>query len=226
MIGKFKRVYVVLSIMLIMISVFLTGCNIIEKLFINDLMPKRVVNKSNANKQNNNANKQNNNDLTKDSNPSKEVKINEGLKEAVEEKGNKKGTEKYKVTLFFANKVATDFLQEKRSISKVSGLAKETILALIDGPSINNSKAIATIPKGTKLLNIIIKEGICYVDFSSEIQKNHLGGSAGEYMTVNSIVKTLTQFSSIHKVQILIEGKIVPTLVGHLDISKPLENMQ
>ena len=42
-------------------------------------------------------------------------------------------------------------------------------------------------------------------------------------MTLNSIANTLTELDSIDKVQLLIEGKKVESLVGHWDTTVPLE---
>ena len=76
-----------------------------------------------------------------------------------------------------------------------------------------------------------VANGIAYVNFSKEVQTKHWGGSAGESMSLLSLVTSLTQIdpltssSAIVKVQILVEGKTVETLVGHFDISKPMESV-
>lgn len=92
---------------------------------------------------------------------------------------------------------------------------------LIKGPS--SSSLVATIPKGTRLRNVFVSDHIAYLDFSREIRTKHWGGSSGELMTVYSIVNTvLDNFPYLKGVKMLIEGKDVETLVGHLDISKAL----
>jgi spore germination protein GerM len=61
------------------------------------------------------------------------------------------------------------------------------------------------------------------LDFSRELQTNHSGGSAGELLTVYSIVNTLAEnIHGISRVQILVEGNEVETLAGHLDLREPL----
>ena len=77
------------------------------------------------------------------------------------------------------------------------------------------------IPIGTKLLGLEVRRGIAYVSFSRELKDNFTGGSTNEALLVNAIIHTLTQFKDVDKVQILIEGKKVDTLGGHLDISRP-----
>lgn len=100
--------------------------------------------------------------------------------------------------------------------------AKEVLNALIAGPQ---QKLVASIPPGVRLLDIMVsKDGTAYVDFSGEIVSNHQGGSAGEMVTVYSIVNTLTtNFPQIHGVQILVDDHSVETLNGHLDLSRPLK---
>jgi germination protein M len=78
------------------------------------------------------------------------------------------------------------------------------------------------IPLGTKVLDLKVEKGIAYADFSKELKDNFDGGSTSEELLVNSIVQTLTQFKDVKRVQILVEGKKVDSLGGHLDISEPI----
>ena len=51
----------------------------------------------------------------------------------------------------------------------------------------------------------------------------HPGGSLDELLTVHAIVDALTvNLPSITSVQILIDGKEVDTLAGHVDLRRPL----
>lgn len=84
---------------------------------------------------------------------------------------------------------------------------------------------ISPIPAGTKLKTIFLTpKGEAYVDLSSEVQKNHPGGTTNELLTVYALVDTLTvNLPAITGVQILVDGKEVDTLAGHLDLRRPLE---
>lgn len=110
---------------------------------------------------------------------------------------------------------------EKRSIPKTRGVARAAVQELIRGPAAG-SGLLPTLPPGTSLNSIKISEGTATVDFSKELQTGHKGGSAGEMVTVYSIVNTLTQFPTVQRVQVLVEGRVVETLAGHLDLSRPL----
>ena len=61
------------------------------------------------------------------------------------------------------------------------------------------------------------------VDFDRTLVREHPGGSTGEILTVFSVVNTLTEIPGVRKVAWRIEGQPVETLVGHLDLSRPVE---
>jgi hypothetical protein len=125
------------------------------------------------------------------------------------------------ITLYFPNASAEQVLPEVRTLLVVDGgVARAAVEGLIRGPQTQG--LAASIPEGTILHDISISNGICTVDFSKEFVENHPGGSAGETMTLNSIVKTLTQFDTIDQVQILVEGESGATL-GNIILDKPLE---
>lgn len=99
--------------------------------------------------------------------------------------------------------------------------AKFVVNNLIQGPK--EEGLVPTIPHGTKMRELYITEGVAYPDFSREFVENHWGGTTGEIHTVYSIVNTLTlNFDEIEYVQLLVEGKQIQTLCGHLDLSRPL----
>jgi hypothetical protein len=52
----------------------------------------------------------------------------------------------------------------------------------------------------------------------------HPGGSAAELLTVYAIVNAVTaNLPAIMRVQILLDGKEVDTLAGHMDLRRPLQ---
>ncbi len=127
------------------------------------------------------------------------------------------------INLYFPDQLAEKVHLEVRTLLiEDSRTARGAILALIDGPRAEN--LTTSIPPGTELLNINIRNRICYVDFSREFIDNHQGGTAGELMTLASIVNTLTDFDTIDRVQILVEGQSGTTL-GHIILDRPLQRM-
>ena len=83
---------------------------------------------------------------------------------------------------------------------------------------------LSAIPAETKLRDVFITErGDAFVDLSSDIVSKHPGGSLDEIFTVYSIVNALTvNLPAITRVQILVDGKEVDTLAGHVDLRHPL----
>jgi len=136
---------------------------------------------------------------------------------------NIEGLKNMQVNLYFPDKNAEKVHLEERTIQiHDAQVARGVVLALMRGPFDEN--LWSSIPEGTKLLNIYIQDRICYVDFSQEFIDNHPGGTAAESMTLASIINTLTEFDSIDKVQIMVEGKSGTTL-GHIVLDKPLASM-
>jgi germination protein M len=83
---------------------------------------------------------------------------------------------------------------------------------------------VSAVPPGTTLKELFITaRGEAYVDLSPEVAKNHSGGSLDEMLTVYTLVAVLTEnLPSITGVQILIDGREVDTLAGHMDLRRPL----
>lgn len=84
---------------------------------------------------------------------------------------------------------------------------------------------VSLIPPGTALRAFYATErGDAFVDLSPEAASGHAGGSSTELLTVYAIVHAVTaNLPAIQRVQILIEGREVDTLAGHVDLRRPLE---
>ncbi len=129
------------------------------------------------------------------------------------------------VRLYFASPDADHLKVEARRIlreEKMTDEAKALIGELIKGPRGNLDP---TIPPGSELreLYIVSEEKCAYLDFNQALQTNHPGGSAGELLTIYSLVNTLVDnLEGIDRVQILIEGETIATLAGHIDTTRPL----
>ena len=78
------------------------------------------------------------------------------------------------------------------------------------------------LPEGVKVRGVRVDGGIATADFSDELVTGFGGGSSSEEAAVYSIVNTLTSVPGIARVQILVSGKQVETIGGHLDVRGPL----
>lgn len=121
--------------------------------------------------------------------------------------------------LYFANEKG-QLVREERTLEVQTAtlLAKALVDQLLKGPA--REDLLPTIPKGTRVRQLEIKEGICYVDFNKSFQTKHSGGENEEKLTVFSIVNTLTELSDIDKVQFLIDGEKLENYQGFIDFSQ------
>lgn len=124
------------------------------------------------------------------------------------------------IVLYFSDAQAEKLVKEVRSVPQTEAVAKVAVEELIKGPAKGGE---ATMPKGTRLLGVSIRDGLAEVNLSKEFVDNHPGGSAGERLTVYSIVDTLTEFSTVKQVRLLVEGAAVDTIAGHMDVSQPVQ---
>jgi len=127
-----------------------------------------------------------------------------------------KGTEEQAIKLYFSNEDADAVRGETRIIDISKTASREEILQmvleeLIEGPE--NSNLNRTIPPEVKVKSIKINNQTAIVDFSEEMHTKHWGGAAGESMTINSLVNTLTEFDYIELVKLTVEGQ--PLAIEH-----------
>jgi len=132
--------------------------------------------------------------------------------------------ERKEIILYFSDRDGEYLIGEKRRIVRKADMkeeAKEVMNELIKGPS---GRLTPTLPPRTKLLAIQLnEEGVAKVNFNKSLSKDHPGGSSAEIMTTYSIVNSLTlNFAKIKQVQILIEGRPIETIAGHLSLVRPL----
>jgi len=84
---------------------------------------------------------------------------------------------------------------------------------------------VSVIPAGTALRAFYVTErGEAFVDLSSQVSSAHPGGSLTELLTVYALVNAVTaNLPAVQRVQILVEGKEVDTIAGHVDVRRPLQ---
>ncbi len=132
--------------------------------------------------------------------------------------------ERKDVLLYFSDREGEYLIGEKRAILKKNAIkeeAKETIIEIIKGPK---GRLIPTLPPHTELLTLQMNDaGLATVNFSLALSRDHPGGSSAEMMTVYSIVNSLSlNFPQIKRVQILIDGKPIETIAGHISLRQPV----
>lgn len=120
------------------------------------------------------------------------------------------------VTLYVLARSGQSLTTEEQEIQLESSLqqqAKQVVELLVSRS--------ASFPRGVELREVFItSQGVAYVDFSRELVQNHPGGSSAEELTVYGLSNTLiANFPAIKMVKILVEGREIPTIAGHLDLT-------
>ncbi len=125
------------------------------------------------------------------------------------------------ITLYFSDAEASGLMREIRRVKVPKGESMEKIIVseLIRGPQ--KEKMYRTIPQDTKIRSVETKDGVCFVNLSSEFISKHSGGTAAEELTVYSIVNSLTELSNVERVQFLIEGEKKDVFI-HMVFNEPI----
>lgn len=124
-----------------------------------------------------------------------------------------------KITLYFPNADASGLVPVDRTVQVSDQEVIKTMFNELASPPSGLEKPL---PTGTILRSATVKDSVATLDLSSEFQKNFHGGSAGELMTMYSIVNTITTLPNVHSVQFLLEGKKLDGILGNLDTSSPI----
>jgi len=117
-------------------------------------------------------------------------------------------------------------MEERRPPKKTgsTAIAEATVEEYLRGAAVTS---ISLMPKNARLLGIYRgTDGILYVDLSEEFRRNFQGDVFGEFLLLKGLYESLiSNVQDIQDVKILIEGKEVETLGGHLMLMYPLKDM-
>ena len=135
------------------------------------------------------------------------------------------GVPRITATLFYGSEDGNELVAVRREVQLAEGTvpqAREILDAQFQGAP---APYASVIPEGTALRAFYVSErGDAFVDISQEVSTRHPGGSATELLTVYAIVNAVTaNLPTVQRVQILIDGREVDTLAGHVDLRRPLE---
>jgi spore germination protein GerM len=130
-----------------------------------------------------------------------------------------------RVEVYFPSAADEGLIGEFREIFNTANpgdRAKQIIADLISGPE--TESALRALPPTTRLRQVYVMDnGIAYLDFSSDLREGMGGGSMEEILAVYAIVNSVViNINEVHRVGILVNGRTVATLNGHLDLRRPL----
>ncbi len=127
--------------------------------------------------------------------------------------------ERVELKLYFANEAGDRLVPETRELvhNISTSMEKLVVEQLLAGPQ---SGAGAVLPKDTKILNVSLTDGVCYVNLDSSF----LNGDPGtaEYIPVYALVNSLTELQTVTKVQITVAGSADVTYRNAISLASPL----
>jgi hypothetical protein len=128
-------------------------------------------------------------------------------------------------TLFYASEDGRELVPVRREIPLADGVVaqgRQIIATELEPPPAPYSSAI---PGGTTLRAFYVTDrGDAFVDLSANVSTAHPGGTTAERLTVYAIVNAVTaNLPAVQRVQILVDGKSVDTIAGHIDVRRPLQ---
>lgn len=131
---------------------------------------------------------------------------------------------KITATLFYVSEDGMSLVPTQREVGLAEPIVEQARAILQAQIAPPEGPLASAIPADTTLRAIYLSErGDLFVDFSGELTSKHTGGSLDEIFTVYAIVNAATvNLPAISRVQILIDGKEVDTLAGHVDLRNPL----
>ena len=122
------------------------------------------------------------------------------------------------VSLYFANETGDGLVEETRSdVYYSSNVSMEKLIMeqLLEGPQTEGAKS--AIPAGTKLINVSVVDGVCYVSLDENFKNQDY--QVNEAVVIYSIVDSLTELSTISKVQISVNGDTSGTYRDNFKLS-------
>src|SRR5262252_8507950 len=131
---------------------------------------------------------------------------------------------KIKARLFYVSEDGTRLTGVEREVIYGDGPAAQAQLIVNAQLAPVAAPLVSAVPPGTTLRALYLNaKGEAYVDLSREVVAAHGGGSLDELLTIYTIVNALTSnLPAVTSVQVLVDGKEVDTLAGHVDLRRPL----
>jgi hypothetical protein len=132
---------------------------------------------------------------------------------------------KIRARLYYVSEDGTRLTGVEREVLYGDGPAAQAQLIINAQLAPVDAPLVSAVPAGTTLRALYLNtaRGEAYVDLSREAATAHTGGSLDELLTIYTIVNALTSnLPAVTSVQVLVDGKEVDTLAGHVDLRRPL----
>ena len=127
----------------------------------------------------------------------------------IDNDGNEINTyELAKIKLYFADESGTSLIAANREkhYSTNTPMERFVVEELIAGPTGQVEGLYPSINPSTKIVNVMTKDGICYVNLDESFLT--VVNNVSTDLSIYAIVNSLVELSNINRVQILINGEV------------------
>ena len=109
------------------------------------------------------------------------------------------------ITLYFSNAEGNGLVRRYRTVHYTSNesLEKTVVKQLLKGPTDTSLKS--TIPSSANIISVTVVDRVCYVNMDDAF-RNDQNSDVNESVVLYSIVNSLTELSTVDKVQISVNG--------------------
>jgi hypothetical protein len=114
-----------------------------------------------------------------------------------------------------------------RDVPSTQAIGRAALTAWLEGPTAEEEAAgiVGLVPEGAELLDLDISEGTATVDLSSEFEATG-SGTFGEGLLLNQLAWTITQFPTVDRALLKIDGEFKEAYMSHgfvIDEDHPLK---
>ncbi len=108
--------------------------------------------------------------------------------------------------------------------TKQAAIAEAVIEEYLKGPE---KGGVSPVPQNVKLLGLYRdSKQILYIDLSDDLRRNFRGDALAEYLLLKGIYESLiANIQDIQDIKILVEGKEIETIGGHVYLKYTLKNI-
>lgn len=132
-----------------------------------------------------------------------------------------KSYQRAELILFFANEKGDKLVAEKVNVRYLSNVSTEKLVLeqLMKGPMTKGAKMILS-PQ-TKILNVSVKDGICYVNFDRQFLEQTY--DVEPKVVIYGIVNSILSNGNVSKVQISVEGETTMKFRESVKLNEPFD---
>jgi hypothetical protein len=124
-----------------------------------------------------------------------------------------------KIKTYFGNENGDKLVEQETSITYKQD--DEKYMAALKALSINADTTKLPLFKGFTFKTVAARNGMLTVDVSMAPESRL--GSGGEELLLKALKQTIFQFTEINSIELLLDGKAVESLMGHMDLPHPIK---